>query len=60
MASRYYHVEDDRELDVAPEFVPCDGCGLLVAITDEDEDEDETVLCLTCANQKTRAVRKTA
>jgi len=53
MASRYYKLDDDRELASAPIFLTCDVCGAPVVLTDEDEDsDDEPVLCVACANQQ--------
>lgn len=62
MPSRYYRLDDDRELGPAPEWIPCDVCGLLVAITDEDDDEgdEDEILCLRCANEREQRVERRA
>ena len=49
MASRYYHQDDDRELDAPPVSVACEACRRLFPVAEEDAD-DETQLCLACVN----------
>jgi len=60
MSSRFYKLDDDRELAPAPIFLTCDVCGAPVVLTDDDEDDDEPVMCLTCANAQARQARKSA
>jgi hypothetical protein len=59
MPSRYYHLEDDRELDAQPVLLPCDVCSRLYRSTIDDA-MDETRLCLRCTLAVARVPHLTA
>ena len=57
MSSRYYRLDDDRELAPAPIFLNCERCGAPVVLADEGDDDDDEVICLACVRARQALAR---